>query len=104
MTSRITRRGRPWRRPRESLLLEARIWPTSPDVVATSAASRCTRCGYPALWPVQEVVFGGLGETLTIRNDAFSREAFMPGVLVAMREVAGLSDKLTVGLDRVLGL
>jgi 4-hydroxy-tetrahydrodipicolinate reductase len=51
----------------------------------------------------QEVMLGGDGETLTIRHDSLSRESFMPGVLLAVRAVAG-SPGLTVGIDGLLGL
>lgn len=49
----------------------------------------------------QEVIFGGLGQTLTIRHDSMNRESFMPGVLLACKRVRGL-DGLTVGLDKLL--
>jgi 4-hydroxy-tetrahydrodipicolinate reductase len=49
----------------------------------------------------QEVIFGGLGQTLSIRHDSISRESFMPGVLLAIRRVPGL-DGLVVGLERLL--
>jgi 4-hydroxy-tetrahydrodipicolinate reductase len=52
----------------------------------------------------QEVVFGGPGETLTIRHDTTDRGAFMPGVLLAVRSVAGLPDPVTVGLEPLLGV
>jgi 4-hydroxy-tetrahydrodipicolinate reductase len=51
----------------------------------------------------QEVLLGGDGETLTIRHDSLSRESFMPGVLLAVRGVAGRPG-LTVGLESLLGL
>jgi 4-hydroxy-tetrahydrodipicolinate reductase len=51
----------------------------------------------------QEVIFGGEGETLTIRHDSLSRESFMPGVVLGIREVAK-HPGLTVGLDSYLGL
>ena len=56
----------------------------------------------PGLVAHQEVVFGGLGETLTIRHDTSSREAFVPGVLRAVEKVRGLPPGLTVGLDAIL--
>ena len=56
----------------------------------------------PGLVAHQEVVFGGPGETLTIRHDATSREAFVPGVLLALRKVRELPHGLTVGLDALL--
>ena len=52
---------------------------------------------------IQEVIFGGEGETLTIRHDSLSRESFMPGVVLGIREV-GKHPGLTVGLDTFLGL
>jgi 4-hydroxy-tetrahydrodipicolinate reductase len=52
----------------------------------------------------QEVLFGGTGETLTIRHDSLDRASFMPGVLAAISHVASLPPGLTVGLDSLLGL
>jgi 4-hydroxy-tetrahydrodipicolinate reductase len=51
----------------------------------------------------QEVLLGGEGETLTIRHDSFDRASFMPGVLLAVRNVASRPG-LTVGLDPLLDL
>ena len=51
----------------------------------------------------QEVLFGGHGETLTLRHDSLSRESFMPGVLLAIRWVRA-HPGLTVGIDEPLGL
>lgn len=51
----------------------------------------------------QEVLFGGVGEQLTIRHDSFHRESFMPGVLLGVREVS-THPGLTVGLDGFLEL
>jgi 4-hydroxy-tetrahydrodipicolinate reductase len=56
----------------------------------------------PGLVAHQEVVFGGEGQTLTLRHDSISRESFMPGVLLAVREVASLPRQLTVGLEHLL--
>jgi 4-hydroxy-tetrahydrodipicolinate reductase len=56
----------------------------------------------PGLVAHQEVVFGGMGETLTIRHDTTSREAFVPGVLRAVDAVRALPPGLTVGLDALL--
>jgi len=55
----------------------------------------------PGLVAHQEVVFGGLGETLTIRHDSLSRESFMPGVLTAVKRIQGLQG-LIVGLENIL--
>ena len=56
----------------------------------------------PGLVAHQEVIFGGAGETLTIRHDTTSREAFVPGVLHALERVRELPPGLTVGLDALL--
>ena len=49
----------------------------------------------------QEVIFGGLGQTLTIRHDSTGRDSFMPGVVLACKKVRALSG-LTIGLDKIL--
>jgi 4-hydroxy-tetrahydrodipicolinate reductase len=51
----------------------------------------------------QEVLFGGHGETLTIRHDSLDRASFMPGVLLAVREIESRPG-LTIGLDSFLDL
>ena len=56
----------------------------------------------PGLVAHQEVIFGGLGQTLTIRHDTSAREAFAPGVLLALRRLRGLPPGLTVGLESLL--
>ncbi len=56
----------------------------------------------PGLVAHQEVIFGGVGETLTIRHDTTSREAFVPGVLLALGKLRDLPAGLTVGLDALL--
>jgi 4-hydroxy-tetrahydrodipicolinate reductase len=55
----------------------------------------------PGLVAHQEVIFGGLGETLTIRHDSLSRESFMPGVVLAVKRVRSLQG-LVVGLENIL--
>lgn len=57
----------------------------------------------PGLVAHQEVILGGLGQTLTIRHDSTSRESFMPGVLLAIKEVVRRPG-LTVGIEPLLGL
>jgi 4-hydroxy-tetrahydrodipicolinate reductase len=57
----------------------------------------------PGLVAHQEVVFGGPGQTLTIRHDSTARESFMPGVLLAIRSVGSLERSPTVGLEQLLG-
>jgi len=56
----------------------------------------------PGLVAHQEVLFGGDGQLLTIRHDTFSREAFVPGVLLAVERIGALPPGLTVGLDALL--
>jgi len=51
----------------------------------------------------QEVVFGGPGESLTLRHDSYDRESFMPGVLLAVRKVSH-TPGLTYGLEKLLNL
>lgn len=58
----------------------------------------------PGLVAHQAVMLGGMGETLTIRHDTTDRQAFMPGVVLAVRRVAELPIPVTVGLDGLLGL
>jgi 4-hydroxy-tetrahydrodipicolinate reductase len=55
----------------------------------------------PGLVARMECLFGGAGETLTLRHDTLTRESFMPGVLLAIREVRGLTG-LTYGLEHLL--
>jgi len=56
----------------------------------------------PGLVAHQEVLFGGDGQLLTIRHDTFSREAFVPGVLLALERLDELPPGLTVGLEALL--
>jgi len=56
----------------------------------------------PGLVAHQEVIFGGLGETLAIRHDSIARESFMPGVLLAIRKVGSLERSPVVGLEHLL--
>ncbi|GAC1319297.1 MAG: 4-hydroxy-tetrahydrodipicolinate reductase [Thermoleophilaceae bacterium] len=56
----------------------------------------------PGLVAHQEIIFGGLGQTLTIRHDTISRESFMPGVLLAIRRVGSLDESPVVGLEKLL--
>jgi 4-hydroxy-tetrahydrodipicolinate reductase len=57
----------------------------------------------PGLVAHQEVLFGGPGQTLTIRHDSLDRKSFMPGVILGIREIAN-HPGLTVGLEHYLGL
>jgi 4-hydroxy-tetrahydrodipicolinate reductase len=56
----------------------------------------------PGLVAHQEVLLGGDGQLLTIRHDAFSREAYVPGVLLALERLSTLPAGLTIGLDKLL--
>ena len=57
----------------------------------------------PGLVAHEEVIFGAPGQSLTIRHDSYDRRSFMPGVLLAVRSVAGRPG-VTVGLEASLGL
>jgi 4-hydroxy-tetrahydrodipicolinate reductase len=56
----------------------------------------------PGLVAHQEVLLGGEGQLLTIRHDTYSREAYLPGVLLALERLPSLPRGLTVGLDTLL--
>ena len=56
----------------------------------------------PGLVAHQEVIFGGEGQTLSIRHDSIDRRSFMPGVLLAVRSVGELDEPFTVGLEKLL--
>jgi 4-hydroxy-tetrahydrodipicolinate reductase len=56
----------------------------------------------PGLVAHQEVIFGGEGQTLSLRHDSIDRYSFMPGVLHAVRKVGALPESFTVGLEKLL--
>jgi 4-hydroxy-tetrahydrodipicolinate reductase len=56
----------------------------------------------PGLVAHQEVILGDVGQTLTIRHDSIDRESFMPGVLLAVRSVGSLDERVVVGLEQLL--
>ncbi|HEY1355051.1 MAG TPA: dihydrodipicolinate reductase C-terminal domain-containing protein [Solirubrobacterales bacterium] len=56
----------------------------------------------PGLVAHQEVIFGGVGQTLSVRHDSIDRRSFMPGVVLAVRKVGDLPDHFTVGLEKLL--
>ena len=70
------------------------------DLVGGKPAIHSVRL--PGLVAHQEVLFGGEGQLLTIRHDTFSREAFVPGVLLALEKLPSLPPGLTVGLDELV--
>jgi 4-hydroxy-tetrahydrodipicolinate reductase len=85
-------------------------WPadrTASDVVAGTRGGegpggiRLHSVRLPGLVAHQEVIFGALGQSLTLRQDAYDRSSYMPGVLLAVKSVAGRSG-LTIGLDSLL--
>jgi 4-hydroxy-tetrahydrodipicolinate reductase len=91
---------------------DAGLAPAGPDATtaALDGARGATVDGVPVhairlagLVAHQEVLLGGSGETLTLRHDSLDRASFMPGVLLAVRQIAGRPG-LTVGLDALLGL
>lgn len=90
-------RGRPF----------ARNVPESETVAAARAAQiegvTLHSVRLPGLVAHQEVIFGGEGQTLTIRHDTIGRDSFMPGILLAVREVMR-REELVVGLDALIGL
>lgn len=55
----------------------------------------------PGLVAHQEVIFGGVGQTLTVRHDSLSRESFMPGVLMAVKKVKELQG-VVIGLENLI--
>jgi 4-hydroxy-tetrahydrodipicolinate reductase len=84
----------------------------APSGTAKLTARRITEAGGPANVPIhsvrlpglvahQEVLFGGDGETLTIRHDSLSRESFGPGIVLAVRNVRRRPG-LTIGLESLL--
>ncbi|HWA67366.1 MAG TPA: 4-hydroxy-tetrahydrodipicolinate reductase [Mycobacteriales bacterium] len=94
------------------LIAEARAGRKSPDATTQEIAGargadvndvRIHAVRLAGLVAHQEVLLGGDGETLTIRHDSLSRESFMPGVLLAVRNVTSRPG-LTVGIDGLLGL
>jgi len=56
----------------------------------------------PGIIANQEVIFGELGQTLTIRHDTTDRRSFMPGVVLAVRKVASMDGDLVIGLEHLL--
>jgi 4-hydroxy-tetrahydrodipicolinate reductase len=85
---------------------EAKVDTPSGTSLATAAAMGTSPVIHsvrlPGLVAHQAVLLGGDGELLTIRHDTFSREAFAPGVLLALEHVLSLPPGLTVGLETLL--
>ena len=93
----IEARGRPFERnePEQRAVAGARA--ASVDGVTIHSVR------LPGLVAHQEVLLGGAGQTLSIRHDSLGRDSFMPGIILATREVMR-RDSLLVGLDSLLGL
>ena len=70
------------------------------DLMGTDPAIHSVRL--PGLVAHQEVLFGGLGQMLTIRHDTFSRKAYLPGIVMALQKLNTLPPGLTVGLEALL--
>jgi len=70
---------------------------------AMAAAREKPFCEPPGLLAHQEVILGGPGQTLSIRHDTINRECYMPGVILAIKEVVKRPG-LVYGLDKLLGL
>jgi 4-hydroxy-tetrahydrodipicolinate reductase len=95
-----------WRFPRAEIIeLHNEAKRDAPSGTAKATAERMGSAPaihsvrLPGLVAHQEVIFGGPGEILTIRHDTLSREAFAPGVLLALEKVRDLPPGLTIGLD-----
>jgi 4-hydroxy-tetrahydrodipicolinate reductase len=69
---------------------------------ATVSGARIHSVRLPGLLAHQEVLFGNPGEILTIRHDSTSRDSFTPGILLGIRKVQELGDRVTVGLDSLI--
>ena len=84
------------------------LWPEVPGEVSDSRGRNVDgvpvhSVRLPGLMAHQEVLFGGSGQTLTIRHDTINRECYMPGVVLAIKEVINRKG-LVFGLDTLLGL
>ncbi len=88
-------RGKPFARPAEK-----ESWPSRGQLVDGINVHSVRLQGYVAH---QEVIFGGVGQTLTIRHDSTGRDSFLPGIILAVKEV-GKHKGLVYGLDALLGL
>jgi 4-hydroxy-tetrahydrodipicolinate reductase len=91
----VAARGKPFLQPPSGQALESR------GKQVEGAAVHSVRL--PGLMAHQEVIFGAPGQTLSIRHDTINRECYMPGVMLAIKEVVKRQG-LTYGLDALLGL
>ncbi len=97
----------------EAMAVASQDWAPDPTVSETLPGARGGRGagGIPVhsvrlrgLVAHQQVLLGGVGETLTIRHDSLDRSSFMPGVLLAVKHVVDLTPGVTLGLDEALGI
>ena len=89
-------RGKPFKRPPEQ-----KKTPTSRGEQVEGVTIHSVRL--PGLVAHQEVLLGGPGQTLSIRHDTISRECYIPGIILAIKEVVK-QQGLVYGLDTLLGL
>ncbi|MHB0975764.1 MAG: 4-hydroxy-tetrahydrodipicolinate reductase [Candidatus Aquicultorales bacterium] len=87
-------------------LIERRQDPTKKEILAGSRGGdwdgvKIHSVRLPGFIAHQEVIFGGVGQTLTIRHDSIDRTSFMPGVVLAVKAVKSLRG-VTIGLEKVL--
>ena len=71
------------------------------DAKVAEAVQKFLFANGPGYVAHEEVIFGGLGQTLTLRHDSIDRISFMPGVLMACKRVRGLKG-LVYGLENLL--
>jgi len=88
-------RGRPFSRPPGTVVFASRGQETEGVTIHSVRL--------PGLMAHQEVMFGAAGQTLTIRHDTINRECYLPGVIMAVKEV-GKREGLVYGLDALLSL
>ena len=88
-------RGKPFSRPPEKVVFASR----GQEIEGVTIHS----VRLPGLMAHQEVIFGAAGQTLTIRHDTINRECYLPGVIMAVKEV-GKREGLVYGLDALLNL
>jgi 4-hydroxy-tetrahydrodipicolinate reductase len=105
---RFAEQARPYMQSAEIVELHADTKKDAPSGTALLTASRMGgdvpihSVRLPGIVANQEVILGALGQTLTLRHDTTSREAFVPGVLMAVRRIRDLPAGLTRGLDTLL--
>jgi 4-hydroxy-tetrahydrodipicolinate reductase len=89
-------KGIPFNRPKQ-------LDPNQPSRGMVAEGINVHSVRLPGFVAHQEVIFGGIGQTLTIRHDSTGRDSFLPGIILAIKGV-GKHKGLTYGLDQLLGL